>query len=297
MTTRLPPLRLFTVFEAVARTGSFQRAASELNVTQPAVSQAIRALEDHVGAELIARRTRPVTLTEAGRILEGAVTVGLGRIHAAIEEIGRPALGGENAVTIACSVGTATYWLMPRLADFYQREPTVSVNVMTTSGAADLPAGADLAIRYGLGHWPDGAATLLFPERLVAVCSPALAETVRGLAGATLLHVVGTERSWLGWDDYLRRIGHPPVSARGRSFTNYVQATQAALSGQGILLGWESNAGDLVREGRLVPLDLAPLVPEEAFHLVRPHDRPQTPAGRLLADWLTDITASLRTQR
>ena len=59
---RLPPLRLLTTFEAVSRLGSMREAAARLNVTQPAVSQALKALEDHVGAGLIDRSTRPASL-------------------------------------------------------------------------------------------------------------------------------------------------------------------------------------------------------------------------------------------
>ena len=57
--SRLPPLRLLTTFEAVARLGSMREAATALNVTQPAVTQALKALEEHVGAVLIDRSTRP----------------------------------------------------------------------------------------------------------------------------------------------------------------------------------------------------------------------------------------------
>ncbi len=116
MPQRLPPLRLFAVFEAVLRSGSPQRAAAELNVSQPAISQAIKALETHIGAALLDRSTRPPTLTEAGRILQRAVTEGLGRITEAIAQIDALQRVSPGSVTVACSVGTATYWLMPRLS-------------------------------------------------------------------------------------------------------------------------------------------------------------------------------------
>ena len=132
MTRNLPPLRLLSVFEAVLRHGGIKPAAAELNVSQPAVSQALKLLETHLGAKLLDRATRPAGLTEAGRLLHRATVDGLGRIAVAIEEIGRLSAGAEPTATIACSVGFATYWLMPRLAAFYDRHPEVAVNVRTT---------------------------------------------------------------------------------------------------------------------------------------------------------------------
>ncbi|WP_432420241.1 helix-turn-helix domain-containing protein, partial [Opacimonas viscosa] len=65
----LPPLRLLVTFEALSRHGSMRDAAARLNVTQPAVSQAVKALEEHVGVALFDRRVRPARLTDAGDML------------------------------------------------------------------------------------------------------------------------------------------------------------------------------------------------------------------------------------
>lgn len=289
---RLPPLRLFAVFESVQRHGSLQRAAAELNVSQPAVSQAIKALEAHVGAALLDRRTRPPALTEAGRLLHRAVADGLGRIGDAIEQIRALQRIAPGSVTVACSVGTATYWLMPRLSGFYADHPELSVNVMTTAqGAPPLVPGVDLAIRYGLGAWSDGRVVKLFEESVVPVCHPDLARRMAagglGLTDLPLLHVHAGDDSWLGWHGYLQAIGQPEPRQTGRSFTNYVQATQAALDGQGILLGWGSNAADLLARGSLVPLPFPRLQPREAFYLVIPPQRENHPAARALADWIS----------
>ena len=171
----LPPLRLLTVFEAVFRNGSVQRAAAELNVTQPAISQALRQLETHIGVKLLDRSSRPAALTEAGRVLRSATSDGLGRIGGAIEQIRNQHSSDKGSVTVACSVGVATYWLMPQLAQFYDEHADISVSVMTTPlGAPLLSAGVDLAIRYGSGKWADGAVTKLFDERVVPVCSEPL---------------------------------------------------------------------------------------------------------------------------
>ena len=79
---RAPDWRLLNAFEAVARLGSFSRAAAELNVLQPAVSRRLAQLEEELGVTLI-RRTRPVaTLTPEGQTLFGAVSTGMSQISA-----------------------------------------------------------------------------------------------------------------------------------------------------------------------------------------------------------------------
>ena len=230
----LPPLRLLTVFETVLRRGGTRAASSELNVSQPAVSQALRQLEEHLGTALLDRSTRPPSLTDAGRLLHRAVLDGLGRIADAVEEIGRLAQGSQRSVTIACSIGFATYWLMPRLAILYEQHPDLAVNVRTTQrGDPGLAAGIDIAIRYGAGDWRDGTVQVLFKERVDPVCSPAyaarLAQDEVGLEAAVLIHVDVDDQRWTPWRSYLKAVGLTAGNRRqDLRFTNYVQATQAA---------------------------------------------------------------------
>lgn len=295
MSDPLPPLRLLTVFETLTRLGSTQRAANALNVTQPAVSQAVKALEEHVGISLLDRATRPATLTPAGEIMRAGIAEGLSRIGAAIAEVRSLRAGDDTSVTVACTVGTATYWLMPRLAGFYNDYPEIGVNVLTTVASPEVAPGVDLVIRYGTGEWSDGETMKLFDEKVVPVFAPTLAERVRtvaDLASVPLLNVVQSDRTWLGWSDYLERKGLAPNRLPGRTFTNYIQATQAALAGQGVMLGWQSNTADLVREGRLIALPDAELLPREAFYLVFPARSRGKAACRVFADWVQGAAAS-----
>lgn len=292
MSRLLPPLRLLLAFEGVVRAKSMQRAAEELNVSQPAVSQALRQLEEFVGARLLNRRTRPISLTEAGLILATATTDGLQRIADAISQIRTLTSKDDDSVTIACSVGFGTYWLMPRLAAFYGVFPDIAVNVSTTlHGSPELTPGVDLAMRYGSGRWTDGQVDRLLDERVIPVCSPALRDSMaaRDLETLPLLHVNVDEQNWVSWTDYLAAVGLPPNTAKGRQFTNYVQATQAALDGQGVLLGWDSITADLVRDGRLVVVGDRVYAPKQAYYMVS-----GTPARRpaaILRDWLKAAAA------
>ncbi len=289
MSRALPPLRLLTAFAAVARTGSIQAAAAELNVTQPAISQAVRQLEDHAGVALLDRARRPARPTDAGQALATAISQGLGQIVEALDALREADQQRDSRVTVACSVGVATYWLMPRLAAFYKAHPDLFVNVVTTpNGVPALGDGIDIAVRYGHGRWSDGLVRHLFDEEVRPVCAPALRARFAGPvppAAVSLLHVRTPETSWVTWDDYLRLTGLPPVRRGGQTFTNYVQTTQAALDGHGLMLGWRSITGALTAAGHLVDAGQPPLAPRDAFYLVARSKR----GGRAVetfADWL-----------
>ncbi|SIT03082.1 transcriptional regulator, LysR family [Roseivivax lentus] len=267
----LPPLRLLTAFAAVVRTGSVQAAAAELNVTQPAISQAVRKLEDHIGLALLDRGSRPARPTEAGIALAATTTESLSKIADLLDRMRQAEGARAQTVTVACSVGVATYWLMPRLSLFYRAHPDLLVNVVTTqSGAPALADGADVAIRYGHGRWSDGDVHHLFDEAVEPVCAPSLRARFEGPVpreAAPLLHVRTSDASWLSWAEYLARTGQPRMHGGGQSFTNYVQTTQAALEGHGMMLGWRSITGALVASGALVSAGLAVLRPKDAFYL------------------------------
>jgi DNA-binding transcriptional LysR family regulator len=294
---RLPPPRLLNVFETTQRTGGVKRAAQELNVSLPAVSQALRQLEEHLGTALFDRSTRPAGLTEAGDILLKAVTENRERLLEALSDI--QALGAaSNVVTIACTMGFATYWLMPRLEAFYLSHPDIVVNVQTIPH--EVPAigpGTDIAMRYGDGKWTDGAVRLLFEERVEPVCSARLAERIQNeggsLASAFLIHVDVSDKRWISWPQYFARTGQKANgSAKGLKFSNYVQASQAALSGHGVMLGWRSITGDQVKNGLLVPASLPAFHPTDAYYAVLSHKSRNSGAAGVVVDWLKSVAAA-----
>lgn len=257
---RLPQLRLLTTFDTVHRLGSMQRAAAELNVTRPAVTQALKTLEAEIGVSLFDRSAKPARPTEAGERLARATRAGLGQIAAAIEDIRASAGAAERQVTVSCTIGMATYWLMPRLSGFYARFPDAMVSVQTPP--SDMPAfsaGIDIALRYGTNSWSDGKTVKLFDERAFPVGVPekvgAHGENLGTLETMPLIHVRTPSAShWEEWQDYLEAKGLGAPNRQRQTFDNYVQATQAALDGYGIMLGWRSINEAMLAEGRLALL-------------------------------------------
>lgn len=117
----LPPLDSLITFEAVARNGSFTRAASELCVTQSAVSKQIRALEDNLKLALFERQARGIALTLAGASLFTEVSSVLERLQHSVNRI--KVAHAPNAVTVLCTHAVAQFWLFPRLLAFNTAHP------------------------------------------------------------------------------------------------------------------------------------------------------------------------------
>src|SRR5687767_2971782 len=109
------------LFEAVGRLGSITAAGAELGLSQPAVSYQIRRIEEQVGAPLISRLHRGSRLTEAGETLFRAVHAGLERLDDAVRDI--RARAGSPVIRVFTDYGFASFWLMPRVADFRKLHP------------------------------------------------------------------------------------------------------------------------------------------------------------------------------
>ena len=294
----LPPLRLLTTFAEVARLGSMQEAAGRLNVTRPAVTQALKNLEAHIGLTLLDRSRKPARLTDAGQQLAWAVEAGLGQIATAIADMQAAAQVEEGQLTLSCTLGMATYWLMPRLPQFYALHPDVTVNVQAPS--SDLPAlrpGIDIALRYGSGGWTDGQVVPLFHEEVCPVGHPDLVERLqaegRNLSEVALIHVASPEaRHWATWSDYLQQRGLAAPKARGQVFDNYVQAVQAMQDGRGLMLGWRSITGDLERDGSVARWPGGALDLGTGYHLcIRPAEGGSGPVEAFQAWVLAQATA------
>jgi DNA-binding transcriptional LysR family regulator len=289
---RLPPLRLLVTFDAVTRLGSMRAAAARLNVTQPAVTQAIRALEEHAGAQLLDRGTRPARLTEAGRRLARATRDGLDLIGAALEEIGAEAEAEQPRLTVACTLGMATHWLMPRLPDFYATHPEIAVNVQAPpTDRPEISGGIDVVLRYGTGGWRDGETLRLFDERNCPVGAPSLVHRLMAedvpLARAPLIHVrAGEARDWASWPEYFARRGLGRAPASRQVFDNYVQAVQAALDGRGLVLGWRSITDGLLEDGSLAAWPDAGSDPGTGYYATLSPRGSNRPAAQAFLDWL-----------
>jgi LysR family transcriptional regulator, glycine cleavage system transcriptional activator len=287
MTRRLPPLNALPSFEAAARHLSFSRAANELRVTHGAVSRAVRHLEDHLGVQLMIRATRSVRLTPIGASFAAEIRDVLEHLAAATSAATGQSSGIVNVSTID---SFAARWLMPRLFRFRRAHADIDVRVGTSERLADFVSdGIDIAVRCGGGQYPGLSAELLMKEDHFPVCSPKLLKgryplrTPADLARHTLLHDVFT----VDWAIWLHSAGINNVDPhRGPTFLSSDHAIQAAVRGEGVVLGRSTLVADDLAAGRLVrPFELS-LPAGFAYYLVYPPRSLQRPNVKVFRDWL-----------
>jgi putative choline sulfate-utilization transcription factor len=289
----LPPLQMLSVFESAARLASFTAAARELGSTQPAVSQRIVQLEFELGVPLFVRGHRGVALTADGQRLYEAVRDSMATIRDAVTDI--RARRSHGALTILTDAGFATYWLMPRLTELRRLLPDVNVKLITSQLGYDPRRDrADVAIAFGEGDWSPCTATRLFPEEVIAVCSPAFQAanpqivSPADLRAAALLHVQPTQpERWLGWNGWFAAHGlSAPPDDHGLTFNSYALVMHAALTGQGVALGWLPLVDALIESGQLVALFDEPVRTPRGYFLVCPPTRPEAPSAPAFRRWL-----------
>ena len=278
------PLNALRAFEASARHLSFTRAGLELNVTQTAVSQQVRGLEDHLGAPLFRRLPRGLALTDEGAALLPTLSESFERIGGVLAQL-RGGARPKEVLTVGV-VGTfAVGWLLPRLRQFQQAHPFVDLRLLTNNNRVDLAGeGLDCAIRFGDGAWHGTHAELLFAAPLSPLCTPELAARVRrpaDLAHQVLLRSYRRDE-WAAWFD---AAGQPCPLVHGAVFDSSLAMAEAAAQGAGVALLPVRLFGHEIARGRLVrPLDID--VTLGSYWLTWLKSRPSTAALGALRDWL-----------
>ncbi|EMP6175215.1 LysR family transcriptional regulator, partial [Citrobacter amalonaticus] len=194
------PLNALRAFEASARHLSFTRAALELCVTQAAVSQQVRILEDRLNRVLFKRLPRGLEMTDEAQALFAVLTDAFGQI----DTIFRQFEGGEyREVLTVAAVGTfAVGWLLPRIEQFRQAHPFVELRLRTNNNVVNLAAeGLDFAIRFGNGLWPATHNEMLFEAPLTVLCTPETAQRLRRPADLLQENLLRSYRvdEWDNW--------------------------------------------------------------------------------------------------
>jgi LysR family transcriptional regulator, glycine cleavage system transcriptional activator len=294
------PFTALRTFEAVARQRGFGRAAEELGVTQSAVSQQIRLLEDWLGMRLLNRHGGRVSVTDEGARLAAAVAQGFGGVADICREL-RDARTEPMAIGLSCLPGFAYVWLIPRLIGFDQRHPEHPVSIATSARLTDFSGDdADIAIRYGMGRYPGLHVEKLLEEWLFPVCAPSLLEngpplrTVADLSGHTLLVDDVTDIDGLAptWQFWANESGVTlPKPARLRRFGQSNMVVQAAVRGLGVALGRSPLVMDAITAGDLVKPFGTAVASRFAYWLVCPPDALKSPRIAAFRDWVLSEAA------
>lgn len=284
----LPPLPSLVAFEAIARRRSFALAASELHLTPSAVSHQVARLEDFLGVKLFERSSRGVKLSPAGEAYLLRVGGALGALSAATDDVRQ---GVRNSLYVHASPSFASLWLMPRIGQFAQAYPGVSLFLSASHVHSDFELGqVDLDIRYGLPAWPQLVVKPIFREPIMPLASAAFIERHQIRTPADLLQVpliqstVGVVQ-WADWFALYYPAKKPERFAL--RFDRALMALDAAVQGLGVALESTVIGGGHIEAGRLQPVfDPAWAIPVQAHFVVYPERHGYRSEVAQFLEWL-----------
>jgi len=282
-------------FAAVAEHRSFTRAAAQLGVSQSALSQTIRLLEERLGVRLLTRTTRSVSTTDAGARLLQAVAPRLEEIEAEVAALSAFRDKPAGTVRITSSEYAAETVLWPRLIKVLRDYPDIKLEIFVEHSFTDIAAERfDAGVRLGESVEKDMIAVRISPDhRLVAVATPSYFErhakpmSPRDLVTHACINLrLATHGALYAWEF---EKDHRPMRVRvdGQLTFNTVKPiVEAALEGFGIGFVPEYSVLPHLASGTLVQVLDDWCQPFSGFHLYYPSRRQNSPAFQIVTEAL-----------
>ncbi len=291
MATRIPSLNWLRVFEAAARTESFARAATQLNMSAAAVSQQVKALETRLGTPLFHRHPHSVTLTEAGRAYLPTVQQSLLMLETATT--GLFGESREQRLYVQSVLLFAHGILAQGIPGFQAAHPHINLALSTGNIVSDFANRfTDLQIVFGNPSLFGTDGDELMREVLYPVAPPDIAaqiETPQDMMQFTLIEVSTHRASWPHLFETLRL---PHGQARYFFADNSLMAAELATAGMGIALARAPASDRIMRLSGLVPcLPGISVAGQEAYHLIYPDRAALRPPARAFREWLLDYVS------
>lgn len=299
---KLPPMNALRAFEAASRHLSVSRAAEELCVSQGAVSQQLRNLEDHLGRELFIRTPNSFALSEEGEAFAVVVQQALGEIALAATEVASEKT--QHTLNISMSPNMAIKWVMPRLGDFYQTHPEISITLDQSVNLVTFKNdGVDAGIRFGEGEFDGLHNSLLIEVKLRAVASP---DYIAKNGRLESLSIPGKHRlleyyypnkkirsQHIHWEDIVEgKLVNPRVDHL--VFPDEYQAFNSALQGQGIALIANHWIDEEIESGEIEYICEQSIQGGSNYYFVSPLDARPNAGLDSFRDWLLEQTKKYR---
>lgn len=264
----LPPLDTLVFFETALRAGSFSAAASELYVSQAAVSKRVKQLEDWLGTELFERGARSLELTHAGKKLADPVAMTLDYLQGALNQVRSPT---SSTIRIAANSAVSVFWLFKRLKSFALSPASCPIDTVIKDDPRELLSQAnDIAIIYA-DQVPHGwSGRMLMKEVLAPVSSPLGAKRfAKDPASMPLLDYPRHAPDWINWEVWEQREKDSPLHGLPKAkCQSYSHSIGQALEGEGIALASCSLLEDELASGRLSILVDAPIKTGRGYFLI-----------------------------
>ncbi|WP_432459831.1 MULTISPECIES: LysR substrate-binding domain-containing protein [unclassified Agarivorans] len=289
MSERLPPLQGLYCFYMAAELGSFKQAAARLYVTAAAMSQQIRQLEERLEVKLFERQHRKVVLTAEGVTLYHYAKQAFVSLQDGVRQLSQDP--NPNTLSISVLPSFAQHWLVPRLGDFSQQHPDLSVMLMPKDTLIDFrQEPVDLCVRYGLGEYPGLASEKLMDDHIYPVCHPLYFEQHPGLSLDDLSGhtVIDDARPDMNWQYWLQLAGYKQSPTKANLIYQGAHVVlEGALSVQGIALVRHSLAWKYIQQGTLVQLGNIAVRSSYSYFLVAPEPYLKREKVRQFSHWIS----------
>ncbi|QUM83423.1 MULTISPECIES: LysR substrate-binding domain-containing protein [unclassified Moritella] len=293
----LPPQRALLAFEAVSRLGSIGAASRELHVTQAAVSQQLKSLEQFLNCTLFIRNQRGVTLTQAAQQYLPVVAGSLQHLKLQTQIL----FGAQQSDVLRIKANTSIghNWLIPKLADFSNKFSFIKLDLTLVDWPSRQPCSeADVEITNGFIDSEDTQVERLCQEQWLMVCSPAFQQqhldalANKDISQLPAIQVKGYEESWMQWLCHHDIAPEPPNIQL--EISNSLHGLEAAKQGIGLMLVRSLVAKKALTSGELV-LALNGSMPSDSGHYVITANK-RSAKVNFFCDWLhqQDIDSAMQ---
>lgn len=288
-----PSMNGLRVFEAVGKHQSIRQAAKTLHISESAVSQQIKNLEERLQVKLIEKVGRDIQLTEKGALFYPFIKRGMTAFSeglCVLEEA-----QSDQLVTISV-IPSMAKWLIHKLPDFHRSNPGIRVRVHSSNTQVDEHnVEVDFSLRFGLGNYKGMVATPILHDKIVIVAAPSIMKSDNGKTE----HENALSLPWLGYhakdiDD----INHAIQRFTGDTTQNIaklsseidvndaVYVLEAAISGQGIAVTRHTMAVQYLASAQLDCLFEMPTFTTFSYFIVHPKKRPLSKETDIFSRWL-----------
>jgi len=256
----LKNINLLHTFECAAKQQSYSKAATELSMSQAAVSQQMRLLENNLGQQLFIRKNKSMILTQQGKILLAGSQQAFKLLEKSINEIMKEEVSGS--LTISSTQGFTALWLMPKLNKFSEKHPNIKIRVKSSPAFENLKEeGIDLAIRFGNNVIKNTDPALVCEyfgeDPVLPVCSTKLAKEIPFNSPTDLLQtwLVSLDKpgcyDWPSWFEHANIQNHQTHQLWTMVHSTDM-ALNAVLGGHGVTLAARYLIINQLKSGQLV---------------------------------------------
>lgn len=272
MSKKLPPLNSLRAFATAAKYESFTKAASELGVTQGAVSKQICLLEDYLGLALFERKHQSLLLTKSAKIYLAAVEAALQSIEKATLKIAKKK-DSQEEISINTLPSLVNPWLLPEIERFKKKYPYA-----IAASCADLDKNdTDVAIRVvQKNKWKNFYVEKFLEEKLICVCAPKFKarHLIKNAADLTNHNLLLHSSRPLTWRDYLKSLGVKKFDLKADgSFQHLFMVIKAAKDGLGIALIPDFLIREELQNGSLVKVFAVGFKSGYSYYLINPKQK------------------------